>query len=608
MNRQNRDVIQTRRAEPARLLFVLSDTIGSRAVSHVRACLTSMAVAALAFTPAAQGANNLVYEIFVRSFADTPADSATAGASGEIGDLRGIRENLDYLNDGDPATDTDLEVGILWLMPIFPSRSYHGYDIDDYRNVSPDYGTVKDFRDLAQAAHQRGMRIILDIAFNHTSSEHPWFKQAIEDPSSPFFNYYHILKPDKPTPSGPWHTVTNTSGQTVRYLGLFSPHMPDLNLAEPAVRKEIKAAAEFWITQGADGFRLDAAKHVYGDTFDPLPEWAILKNNDWWREFSDHVYAIKPDAILVGEVLGDRETLRRHAFGNDALLDEPFMHATRWQVAFPQAGFVTRWRDALRACRDVNQLAHAGPGAMARDEPFQLYGFLASHDQNPRLASYLQEMERMQMKASADEAYRLALCLLCTIPTYPVLYCGDELGQFGFKWNGNPPDARSPGDGSGIYDETLREPFPWKRSGRSAPQTGWFAARFDAPDDGVSVEEQDKTASLLGLTRALTNLRTAHPALANGEIGEILSDSGEWMVFEKVAGAERYVVLVNTGETGLDYRFHATWYPRYQDATLIFWSDGKQKAWKDETQAKKRIDSSVYVPAYGMVVLKQTVH
>ena len=128
-------------------------------------------------TVSAQSDNHLVYHLFVRSFADTPADTTSDGR--EIGDLKGIREQLDYLNDGNPATDDDLEVGILWLMPVFPSRSYHGYDINDYEAINPSYGTMRDMEDLIQAAHQRGIRVILDIAFNHTSNEHPWFREAV---------------------------------------------------------------------------------------------------------------------------------------------------------------------------------------------------------------------------------------------------------------------------------------------------------------------------------------------------------------------------------------------------------------------------------------------
>lgn len=554
--------------------------------------------------------NNLVYHIFVRSFADTPGDTAPAG-QGEVGDLKGIRENLDYLNDGDPDTDDDLEAGILWLMPVFPSPSYHGYDVTDYEAIHPDYGTLADMEDLIRESHQRGVRIILDIPFNHTSDEHPWFREAVDDPTSRFRKFYHFSDAGAAAPPGPWHVATGSSGQQVRYLGLFSPRMPDLNFDEPAVREEVRNIADFWLEKGVDGFRLDAAKHIYGDTFDGLPEPDILRNNDWWREFSDHVYSVNADAVLVGEVLGDRETLRRHAYGNDALLDEPFMQAARSRIAFPRPDFVTEWRDFVEACRAVNRQAHQGPGSLSRSEPFQPFLFLASHDANPRLASYLEEMRGHGMQASVDEAYRVGMYLLTSLGKYPVIYNGDELMQRGFKWNGNGPQGNPPGDGSGIFDETLREPLPWRADedqgapGIDPPQTDWFHPRFDAPRDGVSVEEQSDDGRMLDLVRGLTNLRTAHPAYANGELGAILTDLPDWMVFEKTGPQDRYLVLINPTDQGRDYRFHQGWFPRYLGAQLIFWSDGDRKEWKDETDADEHIESKVFVPPYGLVVLRE---
>ncbi len=279
----------------------------------------------------AQPKNNFVYHIFVRSWADTPTDN------NEIGDLKGIRENLDYLNDGRPQTDDDLEVGILWLMPIFPSRSYHGYDVTDFKAVNPDYGTLQDLKVLVAAAHQRGVRVILDIPFNHTSNQHPWFKAAVNDPASRFRKFYQFADINQPAPPGSWHVATANNGQQVRYFGLFDAGMPDLNFNNADVQQEIKGITKFWLALGIDGFRLDAAKHIFGDTSNALTEPMMLRNNDWWRAFSDSVYRIKPDAVLVGEVLGDRELLRRNAFGLDGLLDEPLMHAARSRIAFPSA-------------------------------------------------------------------------------------------------------------------------------------------------------------------------------------------------------------------------------------------------------------------------------
>ncbi|MCG9890917.1 MAG: alpha-amylase family glycosyl hydrolase [Thermosynechococcaceae cyanobacterium MS004] len=554
-----------------------------------------------------QSGNNFVYQIFVRSWADTPKDTD------EIGDLKGIREKLDYLNDGRPATDNDLEVGILWLMPVFPSKSYHGYDVTDFRTINPDYGTLQDFKDLIADAHQRGMRIILDIPFNHTSDQHPWFKEAVDNPNSRFRKFYHFADINQPAPPGSWHVATGSNGQKVRYLGLFSPNMPDLDLNQPEVQKEIKGIAKFWLDNGIDGFRLDAAKHIFGDTFNPIPETDILRNNDWWRSFSDFVYQNKKNAVLVGEVLGDKEMLRRHAYGLDALIDEPFMEAARTQISFPSTNFLTTWKNFVNSARTVNQIAHQRAGSQ-RKEPFQPFIYLASHDKSPRLASDLEEKKRLGMKPSIDEAYRLGMYILTTLGKYPILYNGDEVMQRGFKWNGNPPnDSQSPGDGSGLYDETLREPFPWLKGGDSPiqgdndMQTSWskLLPKFDKPNDGVSVEEQTAPKQMLNLIRGLTNLRTSHPSYANGELGDILTDTSDWLVFEKKSGQERYLVLINSTDTGLDYNFSQEHFPRYINSQLIFFSDGKSKEWKDKTNANKRINTKVFVPSYGLVVLKQ---
>jgi len=126
--------------------------------------------------------NNVVfYEIFVRSFKDSDGDG--------IGDFQGIIQQLDYLNDGDPNTTDDLGIGAIWLMPVYPSPSYHGYDVTNYEDVNPDYGTLADFQQLLDACHQRGIHVILDFVINHTSDQHPWFQAAL-DPNSPYHDYY----------------------------------------------------------------------------------------------------------------------------------------------------------------------------------------------------------------------------------------------------------------------------------------------------------------------------------------------------------------------------------------------------------------------------------
>ncbi len=135
------------------------------------------------------------YHVFVRSFFDSDGDG--------IGDLRGLTQKLDYINDGNPATQSDLGANCIWLMPVAQSPSYHGYDVKNYYHIERGYGSNEDFRQLMAEAHRRGIRIIIDLVLNHSSSEHPWFKDALLYPSSPYRDWYHFTA-TKPEYRGPW--------------------------------------------------------------------------------------------------------------------------------------------------------------------------------------------------------------------------------------------------------------------------------------------------------------------------------------------------------------------------------------------------------------------
>lgn len=527
---------------------------------------------------AEQTKNNTVYEIFVRSFYDSNGDG--------IGDLKGVQQKLDYLNDGKPQTDEDLEVGFLWLMPVFPSLSYHGYDVSNYRDINPDYGTLKNFDRLIDAAHQRGIRILLDITFNHTSNEHPWFKDAVEHPiTSPYKDYYFLRLSDNPVEDSlrrngrDWHWVENSSGQKVYYFGDFSYTMPDLNFSNPQVREKVKQIAKFWLDRGADGFRLDAAKHIFAWTDQLTPE-EIQQNVDWWREFSDFVYSINPSAILVGEVLDAPEIVQQFAAGLDAELDFHFKYHLREFVKKPYPGFLELWKNYFDKARQNNV-------------NFELFPFLSSHDTNPRFASFVKE----NVKLDDDAVYRVAMYLLLMVGKYPVLYYGDEIKQEGWKWKGNDPPE---GDGSHIYDETLREPFQWYGIQTGVGQTSWFIPRFDKPDDGISVEEQSPNdSSMLSLVRALTNFRAYHPEFADGEITSILEDTAERIVFEKQTGDNAYLILINNTSHAVEYEPAG-----YQNQRLLFWSDGLKRKWKDFSSQEERIDGSTSIPSFGLVILR----
>jgi len=192
----------------------------------------------------------IFYEIFVRSFSDSNGDG--------IGDFKGLMQKLDYLNDGDETTTSDLGITAIWLMPIMQSPSYHGYDVMDYKKVEQDYGTNQDFRNFLDSAHTRGIKVIIDLVLNHTSSNHPWFINSKSGPSAAYRDWYRWSN-SNPGIKGPWGQTVWHSANGYYYYGLFTSGMPDLNYAAQEVKDEVANIVRYWLdTVGVDGFRLDA--------------------------------------------------------------------------------------------------------------------------------------------------------------------------------------------------------------------------------------------------------------------------------------------------------------------------------------------------------------
>ncbi|HVG43179.1 MAG TPA: alpha-amylase family glycosyl hydrolase, partial [Longimicrobium sp.] len=232
------------------------------------------------------------YEVFVRSFADSNGDG--------IGDLNGLIQKLDYINDGNPRSLRDLGANCIWLMPVAESPSYHGYDVTDYYRVERDYGTNDDFKRLVAAAHRRGIKVLVDMVLNHASSEHPYFQEALRDPNSPHRDWFR-WSPTEPGP-GPWGGPAwrKSPVRDEYYYGVFWEGMPDLNYANPAVRQEANRVADFWLREmGVDGFRLDAVPYL-------VEEGTVLSGTPGThrvlRDYQAHLRSVKPDVFTVGEV------------------------------------------------------------------------------------------------------------------------------------------------------------------------------------------------------------------------------------------------------------------------------------------------------------------
>jgi len=426
------------------------------------------------------------YEIFVRSFSDSDGDG--------VGDLNGLIQKLDYLNDGDPATASDLGVTGIWLMPIMASPSYHGYDVTDYYEVNPEYGTNEDFKRLIEESHQRGIRVIIDLVLNHTSAEHPWFIES-QDPNSPKRDWY-VWADEKPEGKG-WHPGKNGG----YYYGYFGEHMPDLNYKNPAVTEEMYKVVRFWLEEmGADGFRLDAVKYLQedGKRIEHTPA-----THEWLKDFNKFYKGIDPEAFTVGEVWDDSGTAAKYV---GAELDATFDFGLA--EAMLQSAVSGKKANAARAAQTTIE---AYP-------PGQFATFLANHDQNRTRSRLLDEGQA-----------KTAATLQLAFGGVPFIYYGEEIGMQGTK-----------------PDENIRRPMQWTAEGGFTTGTPWNAYYEDYPERNVAGQDADPN-SLLNHYRALIRLRSEHEALRVGDWQPVASEDDGVYASLRSTDQEQILVLVNLG-------------------------------------------------------------
>ncbi len=441
------------------------------------------------------------YEVFVRSFRDSNGDG--------IGDLNGLIAALDYINDGNPRSTRSLGARCLWLMPIMESPGYHGYDISDYYRVARAYGTNDDFKRFIAESHKRGIRVLVDMVLNHTSSEYPPFQSALRDPASPYRSWFRFSPtrgPDNRWGNNNWH---RSPVRDEYYYGFFWRGMPDLNYEGPAALNEMKKVASFWLNEmGADGFRLDAVRYLVEDgaTVDDTPRThAVL------REYGAHVRQAKSGAFTIGEVFDSTGTLL--AYYPDQL-DAYFA----FEIADSLIAGVRRG-DARGILAPVLRLQGARPAE--RWAPF-----LRNHDQ-----------PRTRTEFGGDWAKaRVASLLLLTLPGLPFVYYGEELGMTGPK-----------------PDELIRTPMAWSRT---APHAGfttgtpWQPLAADSLEANVEAQDRDPH-SLLNLHRTLIRLRAAIPALGRGALIPLTTNDPAAVAFLRHDASGAVLVVVNVGPSAL---------------------------------------------------------
>ena len=407
------------------------------------------------------------YEIFVGSFSDSDGDG--------IGDLRGIINRMDYLNDGDPDSGRSLGIEGIWLTPVFSSPSYHKYDVSDYLKIDPAFGTEADLRELALLCHARDVKLILDLPLNHSGSGNPWYRAFLQAhrrnaPQDPYYDYYTWLPSGESAPAG--RRFMNVPDAGVQVEANFSDSMPELNFDSEWVRKGVLRVAEYWMERGIDGFRFDAAKYVYFGDHE--------KSADFWRWYVGELKKINPDVYTVAEVWdGDGITLRYQdvmdCFHFSAAQAEGLLSQTA------QAGDVNRFVSVTAKYLDT---VHS-----ARPDAMNIF-FLANHDMD-RSAGYL-PMSNGRAQVAAN--------LYLLSPGSPFIYYGEEIGLRGSRGGENT-------------DANRRLAMRWGDGDTVADPEG---STYQKQSTYTVQDLEQMSGSLLQYYRKLIALRKANPEIARG--------------------------------------------------------------------------------------------
>ncbi len=458
--------------------------------------------------------DTVFYQVFVRSFADSREGPL---ANDGIGDLRGLIDRLGYLS-GD---EHSLGVNGLWLMPIMPSPSYHGYDVTDYRAVNEQYGTMEDFERLLSECHARGIRVIIDWIPNHCSWEHPWFKAAAV-PDSPTRHWF-VWTDQAPDWKGPWNQRVwhpwpaegPASGAAGYYYGIFSRVMPDLNFREEAVTEAVNEAAAYWLRLGVDGLRVDAIRHLIEEG---RQQESTEATHQWLRGFRGFYKGVKPDAFAVGEVWAPTAQVAPYVGrGLDSAFEFDTAYAT---IDAINAGK----RDRLAAQWALNLTSYPQG---------QYATFLSNHDQD-RVMSRFGGGDRRASRVQRDafDKARLAAALLLTSPGFPFIYYGEEIGMVGVK-----------------PDEDIRTPMQWTGEAGAGFTTAspWRAVNPDAATRNVA-DQARSPDSLWSWYRKLIRLRHEHRALRTGDMTILNTGDERVWAFLRRLESTAIVVVANLSE------------------------------------------------------------
>ena len=473
----------------------------------------------------------ILYQIYPRSFLDTDGDG--------VGDLRGIISRLDY-----PAA---LGVDAIWMSPIYPSpmRDF-GYDVSDYKNVHPMFGTLDDFDRLVDEAHRRGLKLILDYVPNHTSDLHPWFIESSSSRNNCRRDWY--LWRDPAPGGGPpnnwlshfggsgWQLDSNT-GQY--YYHSFLASQPDLNWRNPEVQAAMHAVLRFWLDRGVDGFRVDVL-------------WLLVKDDEFRDNPPNPAWKAgdNPNNSLLMLYSGDRPEVQAVVAGLRRVVDEYEDRVLIGEIYLPVQRLVAYYGAQLEG-------ANLPFNFQLLEAPWNARGIAALIDEYeaalprggwPNWVLGNHDKSRIATRIGVDQA-RVAAILLLTLRGTPTMYYGDELGM---------PDVKIPPDriqdpleknipGLGLGRDPCRTPMQWDSSTNAGFTNGtpWLPVDDDYPVVNVAAQSTDP-ASILTLYHRLVELRREHAALAYGDY-EPVAMTGDLLAYIRRLGNRRLLMALNLG-------------------------------------------------------------
>ena len=497
----------------------------------------------LKITPSADKYRNY-YQVWIHSFCDSNGDG--------IGDLPGVISKLDYINDGNPDGGDDLGADGIWLSPMMPSKSYHKYNVRDYFNIDPDFGTLEDFDKLIEECHKRGIVVIIDLVLNHSGDDHEFFLKACEELSEGkedgYARYYNVSKTSDNTYTRP------VMGTDYYYEGPFSTDMPDWNLSFDGTREYFEKVTKFWLEKGVDGFRLDAVKYFNDDETDAVE---FLK---WFYEMAQQY---NPNVYMVGEDWDEAGNVyKMYASGVDSFFNFKFGNTG--------GEFITGCHSMITdVCKKLQKY---DKNIKKNNENAINANFLTNHDM-VRLANMLEEDDN-----------KMAAAMYMLAPGNAFTYYGEEIGIEAAQTSS---------------DAFYRTAMIWDNDELPKIDVPGVSG-VEANALGGVKQQLEQKHSLLNAYRKLIKIRQQNPEIARGDIAELF-DSGD----KKCGGfiidqdGSRVLVIHNAADTA-------------QELTIDMISNPELRGWLNadlaespSEEAPKLDGTALTLPARTSVVLKE---